>query len=254
MKRLISILLSSEFGTFKKADVNDSGKFYVTYNTIPKPTLLGILGAIIGLGGYSQQKKDELYPEFYEKLKELPIGITPISRNGLFMKRFIEYTNTVGYANKRAIFMSKEQTLINPAYRIYLLLDLESEIESRLFEYLRDSKATYLPYMGKNEFPITMSEFEELEYEDIKELDVQINTIFPSRLKSAIKVQKAKFDIFEDEEIDFFYLFENLPIGFDELMQYRSEEITFTNAKVKIKPEFDNLSLLDTKKGVLCLF
>ena len=45
--KLISIELKSDFGFFKKPDINDS--IYLTYNMIHKPALLGLFGAIYGL-------------------------------------------------------------------------------------------------------------------------------------------------------------------------------------------------------------
>uniref|UniRef100_UPI003AF8E80C CRISPR-associated protein Cas5 n=1 Tax=Campylobacter fetus TaxID=196 RepID=UPI003AF8E80C len=59
--RAVSFKLSGKFAHFKKPDVNEYA--YFTYNNIPKPTLLGLLGAIIGLKGYAQKtykdKKDK---------------------------------------------------------------------------------------------------------------------------------------------------------------------------------------------------
>ena len=97
INKIISFNIQSDFGMFKKPDVNN---VYFTFNIVPKPTLLGILGAIIGLKGYSQMKKDDEFPEFYKKLQDLYIGIIPYGNKGVFQKRLIKYNNTVGYANK----------------------------------------------------------------------------------------------------------------------------------------------------------
>jgi CRISPR-associated protein Cas5h len=48
--KLVSFDLKADFGFFKKPDINDG--LYLTYNMLHKPTLLGILGAIVGLQGY----------------------------------------------------------------------------------------------------------------------------------------------------------------------------------------------------------
>jgi CRISPR-associated protein Cas5h len=157
--KIVSFDISSDFGMFKKPDVNN---VYFTFNIIPKPTLLGILGAIIGLGGYSQQK-DNLYPEFYENLHDLPIGVVPYGNKGVFQKRIIKYNNTVGYANKDGGTLNIiEQTLIEPKYKIYIGLDLSKEDHKKLNEFIDENvvQYEYIPYMGNNEFKIDIDKVE----------------------------------------------------------------------------------------------
>ncbi len=148
MQKLISIDLKSNFGFFRKPDMNNT--INLSYNMLHKPALLGILGAIIGLEGYQQLGKT---PEYYEKLKDVKVGIAPLEHEkGNFQKTAIKYSNTVGYANKGATYLTEEATLIAPAYRCYLLLDMENELHTMLYNYLKEGKAEYLPYFGKNEF------------------------------------------------------------------------------------------------------
>ena len=97
-QRLISFDIQADFGFFKKPDYNDG--VLLTYNMLHKPALLGILGAIIGLRGY--RKKGE-WPEYYQRLAALPVGIEPLEgrhEKGNFQKTIVKYTNTVGYANQ----------------------------------------------------------------------------------------------------------------------------------------------------------
>ena len=61
MQKAIKFKLSGKTAFFKKPDVNEYA--YFTYNNIHKIALLGMLGAVIGLGGYNQQKENK-YPEF----------------------------------------------------------------------------------------------------------------------------------------------------------------------------------------------
>jgi CRISPR-associated protein Cas5h len=144
---LISFDLKADFGVFKKPDVNDG--LQITFNMLHKPALLGILGAIAGLKGY---EKKGVFPEYWEKLKDLRVGIAPLDHeNGNFTKTVIKYTNTVGYANADGNLLITEQTLRKPAYRCYLLLDLENEAHERLHTRIHAGEAEYLPYFGKNE-------------------------------------------------------------------------------------------------------
>ena len=144
---LISFDLRADFGVFKKPDVNDG--LQVTFNLLHKPALLGILGAIAGLEGYQQRGK---FPAYYEALHNLKIGIEPLGHDkGNFTKTVIKYTNTVGYANADGNLIVTEQTLCRPAYRCYLLLDLDDELQAHLHDRIVAGEAEYLPYFGKNE-------------------------------------------------------------------------------------------------------
>jgi CRISPR-associated protein Cas5h len=150
MQKLVSIDLKADFGFFRKPDTNAG--INLSYNMLHKPALLGILGAIIGLEGYKEYGK---LPEYYNKLKNIKIGIEPLEEyheKGNLTKTVIRYSNTVGYANKGTNYLTEEATLIKPAYRCYILLDIGNEDLQKLYEYLKEGKAEYLPYFGKNEF------------------------------------------------------------------------------------------------------
>ena len=87
MKKLISFIIKADKGFLKKPDINDG--IYLTYNMLHKPAILGILGAIIGLEGY---KQNGVLPEYYLKLKDIPIGIKPMGdEKGNFQKTLISY-------------------------------------------------------------------------------------------------------------------------------------------------------------------
>ena len=117
--KVISFELSGKTACFRKPDVNQFA--YFTYNNIHKPALLGLFGAILGLAGHIQlfnenrrieeenksikKKADKKplndgYPEFYEKLKDLKVSITPLAPNGYFSKKIQVFNNSVGYASK----------------------------------------------------------------------------------------------------------------------------------------------------------
>ncbi|MCF6301399.1 MAG: type I-B CRISPR-associated protein Cas5, partial [Proteobacteria bacterium] len=102
---------------------------YFTYNIIHRPALLGIFGAVVGLGGLYQAYSKNLHiPEYWEKLHKIKLAVVPLnSKKGLYDKTVVEYNNSVGYASQEqgGNLIIKEQILINPNYRIYLKLDLE---------------------------------------------------------------------------------------------------------------------------------
>jgi len=258
--KIISFDISSDFGMFKKPDVND---VYFSFNIIPKPTLLGILGAIIGLKGYSQMKKADDYPEFYKELQDLPTGIIPCGNKGVFQKRIIKYNNTVGYANKDGGTLNIiEQTLITPKYRIYIGLDLSKDIHKKLEKYLsaKPVEYEYIPYMGKNEFKLdieNIKDFKEKDFSIFKPTDeFAIHSLFPNIGNKALKKSEAVRDPFDTSMSEtYFYYFERLPIGLDELNQYMYENFAYTNAKLVQDTEFvNNLSLFDIGNKVICLY
>lgn len=247
MQKLISIDLQADFGFFRKPDANNT--INLSYNMLHKPALLGILGAIIGLEGYKEHDK---LPEYYKKLKDLKIGGEPLNNHekGNFQKTVIKYSNTVGYANKGTNYLTEEATLIKPAYRVYILLDIESFDHAKLYEYLKEGKADYLPYFGKNEFYAWW----ESRGNDFKEYELGENKCFSDSFRvrtllqktnQSFKDQKAEiqFDFlnFDKEEATYFY-FERLPVGFDEkLNQYELGDFAYTTFKLTPNTMLGNL-------------
>lgn len=165
MQKAIKFKLFGKTAFFKKPEVNEYA--YFTYNNIHKIALLGMLGAIIGLGGYNQQKENT-YPEFYEKLKDLKIAIVPNKDlKGIYPKKIQTFNNSVGYASNEegGNLIVREQWLENPSWTIYLYNDevIDKKIYHRLREYLLKRKTVYIPYLGKNDHPATITEVEEIE-------------------------------------------------------------------------------------------
>ncbi len=252
MQKLISIDLKADFGFFRKPDTNNT--INLSYNMLHKPALLGILGAIIGLEGYKEYGKN---PEYLDKLKELKVGIEPLNHErGNFQKTVIKYSNTVGYANKGTNFLTEEATLIKPTYRVYLLLDLENEHHSKLYKYLKEGKAEYLPYFGKNEFYAWWesweNDFQEYEFEQVEKIESSfvVKTLIRKTIQ-ALKDQKEDimFDFlnFDKEEATYMY-FERLPIGFDDkLKQYQLGDFAFTTFKLKSDTHMEGLYLIKGK-------
>lgn len=241
MEKLVSINIKSDFGFLKKPDTNDP--IYLTFNMLHKPALLGILGAIIGEKGF--QKHGEM-PEYYKKLKGLKLSIAPLEENGKtyhengnFAKTIIKYNNTTGLASEEegGNLMVTEQALVAPAFKCWILLNLGNETETKLYSYLKENKAEYLPYMGKNEFSLWWDNFEEYEYEIFRPEGLfRIESLFIKE----IPIKDGKFetlfqlDISSTEAANYLY-FERLPVCYEEtkLFQYEYENFAFTNWQLK---------------------
>lgn len=263
MVRILEFTIKSDMGFFKKPDINEG--IYLTYNLLHKPALLGILGAIIGLSGY---KKNEEFPEYYTKLKELKVGIKPVGdEKGVFKKTVISYSNTTGFASEESggNLIVSEQTLLNPSFMVYLLLNLENDIDKQLYSYIKNQRSEYIPYMGKNDYYLWWDKESVKEY-DFEKLDnieepLRISTVFKKDdfLLKDIKHKDSSFSMFdfssvEEEEEETFAYFEKLPVGFDErLFQYTYADFVYSNFQLKPDCKINNLFKLDNKE-IIYLF
>lgn len=248
--KLVSIDIKSDFGFFRKPETNNT--INVSYNMIHKPAVLGILGAIIGLRGY--EKKGEL-PEYYRLLHSVMIGVQPLeSDNGNYTKTLVKYSNTIGYANKGATFLTEELILVKPAYRIYLLLDEADEYQKELMTSLKNGHAAYVPYFGKNEFTAWWDKdsYTEYKFEKVQDISesVEIVTLFEKNQVMNENTEMPELDFFSTDFSGFMY-FERLPVGFnEELMQYSIKEMIYSNYAIKNVSELENLYRLETNKYV----
>lgn len=255
MKKLISIDLEADFGFLRKPDTNEG--ISMTYNMLHKPALLGIFGAILGLKGY--QRLGEL-PEYYKELHSLKIGVEPLrAENGNFSKTTVVYTNTIGYANKDKnnapfTFVAYENTLIKPSYRIFIALSNNHP----LYDSLKNGHAEFIPYLGKNEFPVWWQRESFKEYE-LKPFDYrgeyQVRTMFckgdGERSRSYIAdADTDGFSLLSDLSVmnESFFYFERLPLGFQEFdtkrgkeYQYLLSSFVFSNAKFSESYKLENL-------------
>lgn len=251
MKKLISIDLKGDFGFFRKPDANNT--INLSYNMLHKPALLGIFGAIIGSEGYQEKGK---MPAYLDALKDVKVGLEPLlHERGNYQKTSIKYSNTVGYANNGSTYLTEESTLIKPAYRVYALLDLDDNNHNLLYQNLREGKAEFLPYFGKNEFAAWWEKESFTEYNDFQPVekpldDVRIKTLFLKQ--DVINAHKAEpiFDFMSvaEAETPFMY-FERLPKGFDtDLFQYDIGEFVLTSFNLKQSIGIDNLYFLNQEQ------
>lgn len=229
-QKLISFDLKADMGFFKKPDINDG--IYLTYNMLHKPALLGILGAIVGLQGY---QKNGVLPEYYQILKYLKIGIAPLnSCNGNFTKDTVAYNNGTGFASNEAggNLIVREQILIKPSYRCYLLLDTNNEIERMLYERIKKYEAEFLPYLGKNDFSAWWDNVQEYPVKQISiDCKYKVSSIFAKTDAVSGYIVKSMSLFSRESKIPVFVYLERLPIAFDEkLFQYQYADFVYSNA------------------------
>lgn len=245
--KIISVDFKASFGFLKKFDINED--IYLTYNCLHKPALLGIFGAIIGLKGYYQafiEKKGE--PEYFEKLKNIKVGIKPLqSSNGNFQKTVIAYNNSVGYASKETggNLIVKEQTLISPSYRVFILLN-EDEYSLKLLKYLNSKEAEYIPYLGKNDFQISWDK-----PKDYKAIKFIVNSSFSiSSIFMKESIVKTHMSRLMRISSNMFMYFERLPIGFHSITKnYDLAEFIYTNAVFESEFRLNDLFEIENEEG-----
>lgn len=234
-KKILSFIIYSDFGFFKKPDVNID---YLTYEYIPKPVILGILGAICGLKGYAQDKS---LPEYYSKLKDTKIGVQPLKinesslpftpedfepLNKSFLKTFVKYNNYHGYGSMEGDgnWILNEQILIKPAFRIFLMRNgADQKTFQNLRNNLQNNISIYTPYMGKNDFPLSYIYEGEYEYKEGSYGATEISSIF---FKDAISSDSAP----PFGEGDFFMIHHSYPYSMYK-QQYIYRDVLYSNSK-----------------------
>lgn len=218
--------LSGKTAFFKKPDVNTY--LYFTYGSIHKMAVLGMLGAMMGMGGYNQQNESKSkFPEFYEKLKDLKISIVPKNEKGYVPKKVQVFNNSVGYASKEqgGNLIVKEQWLEDPNWDIYIILD-EDEISRELKRRLEEFDFEFIPYLGKNDHFADISGVKCFDIDELKKVK-QIESYFPKSILEDIK-SSSKKKYWKVEEV--------LPVGIEEIAnQYVYEKMLATNFEIKIK-------------------
>lgn len=226
--------LSGKTAFFKKPDVNSY--YYFTYGCIHKIALMGILGAILGYKGYNQQVNENVfsYPEFYERLKNIKIGIVPKNTNGYISKKIQVYNNSVGYASKElgGNLVVKEQWLENPTWDVFILI--QTEEEKQLSDRLINRRFKYIPYLGKNDHIANITNVEIMA--DVERLNTasKIDSIF---IKRFFEIQAFEDDPFDPEPIHapIYKYQEMLPIALEATTnKYELETFIYTNALLNI--------------------
>lgn len=258
MIEALKFTLSGKNAFFKKPDVNTY--LYFTYGNIHKVALLGMLGAIVGYDGYGQKKwanskKDkyiEEYPEFYEKLKDLKVSISPSKNSSYIAKKVHTFNNSVGYASKETggNLIVKEQWLENPSWDIYIMLD--NDEAKKVAEYMLNRKTVYTPYLGKNDHLADISSVEKLELERKSFIgeSISIKSLCPKDV-GTVDLEGSE-DLEDEYSISIFKYEERLPLSLDgKLNKYETISFIFTNMLIEIN---NDKNLFDSKDGVLAFY
>ncbi|MDO5650028.1 MAG: type I-B CRISPR-associated protein Cas5b [Gallicola sp.] len=224
--KALEFKLKGETAFLKIPEVNTYR--YLTYSSIHKVAIQGILGAIVGLKGYGNFQQGK-YPEFYEKLQNIKVSIK-IENPMDIKKKFQSFNNTVGYASNEQgnNLIITEQWLEKPSWRIRLLVESIPE-ELPIVDYLLNKKAVYIPYLGKNDHFATIEEVNMIEMEEIEEVpdNIIIDGLFTTDV----------FKVYSPGSFKKIYKYsEYLPIALEsEFNHYEKEDLSQTDGKLKLK-------------------
>lgn len=230
---VVKFHLSGDTACFRKPEVNSY--VYFTYGQIHKIALLGMFGAILGYGGYTEcstgkRRNTVVLPEFYEKLKEIQLSVVPCVKNGVFAKKIQKFNNTVGYASKEkgGNLIVTEQWLEYPNWDVYVLVNTEQG--EKLLESLVKRKCVYMPYLGKNDHFASITNVEVIENEKEFGKPTHIDSLF---LK---KTGSLNMELLEDDEedISYFKYEEKLPVDLNpKSCQYQLETFLYSNMEIE---------------------
>lgn len=221
---ILKFKLSGKSAFFKMPEVNTY--YYFTYGNVHKVVLLGIFGAVLGYDGYQQQEKNQVYPEFYERLKELAISVVPKeSSKGYISKKVQSFNNSVGYASQEAggNLIIKQQWLERPEWEIYVRLDCDEA--QKIKEYFLQGKCVYVPYLGSNDHPANITSVQLLTGENIQHQEID-------RIHSIVPADSCEFD-YDDEDVIPFKYQEFLPMALNPNTNlYELKKMVYTNLPV----------------------
>jgi CRISPR-associated protein Cas5h len=198
-EKLIVFKLSGKFAHFN-LPLTTPKYLKRTYNVIPKTTLLGILGAMLGYNGYEQNTKE---PQFYSKLKHIKCFIIPEIYP--FNKFLIKYNSLNSFCNndkQNPNIIISEEILLNPCFIIGLLVD---EIKDKeLIQVSFDKISHYHLYLGKNEFFANIEPLgkELLDFYIINEKNIKIDSIFPITILQD-RIDEIKSIILDNFQLSF---------------------------------------------------
>lgn len=242
--KALKFLLRGKTAFFKQPDVNTY--CYYTYGCIHKVALLGIFGAVMGYGGYNHQDKNQTYPEFYEKLKDLKVAICPLNEKGYIPKKVQTFNNSVGYASKEegGNLIVKEQWLENPRWEIAFLI--EDAVSEALAERLLNFRFTFIPYLGKNDHAAVIDGVEKVLLEpEGKREGLRIHSLFKEEQGKPLEIAVRRPT--ELEVLPYKYQ-ERLPVALEPACnQYITQLLVFTNQPVSMAASADIYSLGDRR-------
>lgn len=236
--------ISSAFGFFQWEKTKGDNR--ITNLFLSKSEVLGILGAVIGLDGYSQvtfkeNHKKETNP-FYSLLGGLKVSILPQKEPRFFEDHLIH--RHMDSINKKGALMVKITGLVKPEYKIVIEKGTVSdEVYQKLKTYLENGWAEFVPYMGKNQYPIEITDVKVEHIEEAKNDDkIKVDSIYKENDVDVSPKVKNRAIVEENE----FHYMETLRSFKKDSAQFDNEQYVWSSFPVKLKSSLYSTSEKET--------
>lgn len=212
---ILKFNISSNFAYFQdKVNLRNN----ISYPCIHKPAILGLLGAILGLDGFSKIKKNGEI-KYISELSSIKVGIK--------IKSDIQFTTVktndstgLDVTNIKNRTIQKTEAILNhPDYDIYLKID-DLKLYELIYDRLINKKYFYEPSLGKSYFFANINNLEIKKISPILDLDfgeddiIYIESIFLDEDKLKGFEEGYESDLFEEKDMGFKFV---LPINSDKL-------------------------------------
>jgi len=187
MEKLISIDLSSpSYGFFKNPQYNGekNNKSY-SYDSIHKLAIYGLLGRTIGLRGIGNSPN--LFPEYYEKLKGIKVGIEVLNTIRKGWDRTVSSSGLYSNGPDGGVnLIIEKNVIISPEYRLYLKLDLTNKIHEEIYNVFKDNLLFYFGtiYFGNTSYTAHRENFKEYSFSEAEKFEGKVKTLFKSDFKA----------------------------------------------------------------------
>ena len=192
-----------------------------SYSHIHKVSILGILGAVIGIDKLNNTKG--LLPQFYEELKDIKVSIVP--HEVKFFKKTEHIIEHTGFNNAGSNLVVRIENIINPSWDIYLVDSNNNKHFEKIKDYLLNNKSVYMPYLGRNHWFAEISDVKEIEGSFINVDEDEIDCI-----DSLVDINEVELEENDDFTVERIYFKEFMPVGINEvLMQYEEKQLVITN-------------------------
>jgi len=210
LKNVIKFQIKGEFAFFKnKINIREN----YSYHSIHKPAILGILGAILGMDGFSDFKKNKTIQYIDELSDKIKVSIIK-KMDTLFVKSKINDSTMLQITSDREkVIQQTEYFLDNPLFEIYLDIS-DNELFDNIYDKLFDNNFVFEPVLGKSYLHCSISNVEKIEILSSFENIDKDRLVQDKRLKSVyIESLFPSSFIFKDLKVKEVYSDNNLTMG-----------------------------------------
>lgn len=238
MKKALKFDLIGKYAFFKNPESNTGTEF--SFEHIHKPSLLGVLGCILGMAGKSNITKEKPLPEYYKELKDIKVAIVPSRPTFYKFKETI--TNTTGFANENSTQVLTRKVLQDVCWTIYILRDnIQEQYWNELCYLLEKHESKYPLYLGNNSYKAKINNFEIIKLNNLEDLEyITINSLYKEN-----DIEEF-YDYTEDDAVAPYDLEMYFPDSLNELNLYKYEWYKFSNLMLNVKKN-DNLYTYEDK-------